>query len=654
MASVYSSHERAVLAEFARTAIPAGKVLPGAGEETVARLEEFLVDAPPLAIPLARAVPWAIEAASTALCGRPFSRLEPERRARFIELWYQAPVPALRHALRGVLSALRVAHFERDSVHASRGCTYGRVTAHPENARWLSRVTDGREVTSGMELEADVVIVGSGAGGGALAYELASRGHAVLVIEEGKYFRRHDFNGRTGEMTRAMYRNGGLTIALGNVSAPVWAGCTVGGTTTINSGTCYRTPERTFKVWREWFGLDMFSSESMDRYYERVEGILGVQEARTEHLGTIARVIARGADRLGYTHGPLRRNAPDCDGQGLCCFGCPTGAKRSADVSYVPMALERGAELVSSARVDRIVHERGRARGIIAQCAGGGTLSVRARMTVIAGGALMTPGILLRNGLANRSGMVGKNLSVHPAQKVMALFREPIAMDRGIPQGYGIEHFADEGLMFEGCSTPFEVTALGIPFPGTRFTEVLERYEHLASFGFMLQDTSRGRVLPGPHGSPRIAYSLNDQDTARIQRGVEILCRVFLEAGAESVFPSVHGFDELRSHDDFARLQKHKLRAGDLEITAHHPLGTARMGRDPQSSVVGPDHQAHDVGDLYVVDGSAIPGPLGVNPQLTIMAMATRAAEIMDERLSRGDVRSEPRETDVQATEAIA
>src|SRR5262249_42016975 len=182
--------------------------------------------------------------------------------------------------------------------------------------------------------EAEVVIVGTGAGGAAAAYELAKRGHAVLLLEEGYYHKRSTFRGRAPDMTKLMYREQGLTIAWGNVGVPVFAGRAVGGSTVINSGTCYRTTERVFSRWRSQYGLNDFSSELLDEWYQQVESMLQVTPANPDHVGGVGRVVARGAEKMGWKRAaPLRRNAPDCDGQGICCFGCPTGAKRSTDVS---------------------------------------------------------------------------------------------------------------------------------------------------------------------------------------------------------------------------------------------------------------------------------------------------------------------------------
>lgn len=243
----------------------------------------------------------------------------------------------------------------------------------------------------------------------------------------------------------------------------------------------------------------------------------------------------------------------------------------------------------------------------------------------------MTPLLLART---LRSPALGRHLSIHPASKVMAVFDEVIDMANAIPQGYSVDQFADEGIMFEGASTPLDVTAVAVPWVGRRFMDLMEAYRRVATFGFMIEDSSRGRVRQGPSGSPLLTYKLNGDDTAKMQRAFAILCDLFLAAGAKRVLPMISGMDEVSSASDVAALRRMKLRPGDFEVTAYHPLGTCRIGLNPRTSVLGPDHQAHELMGLYVTDGSAVPSSLGVNPQMTIMAMALRAAEGIDLSLS--------------------
>jgi choline dehydrogenase-like flavoprotein len=228
---------------------------------------------------------------------------------------------------------------------------------------------------------------------------------------------------------------------------------------------------------------------------------------------------------------------------------------------------------------------------------------------------------------------LGRNLSIHPANKTLALFDEVIDMSQGIPQGYSIDELEDEGIMFEGGSMPPEVLAISIPWVGKRFANLMAQYRHLALFGFMIEDTSRGEVRPGSRGSPLITYNLNQHDAARMQKATALMCEVFLAAGAKRVYPMIPGMEELTTHAEVQTLRTMKLAPTAFDITAYHPLGTCRIGTDPETSVLGPDFETHEVERLFVADGSALPSPLGVNPQLTIMSIALRAGEIIDQRL---------------------
>jgi choline dehydrogenase-like flavoprotein len=302
-------------------------------------------------------------------------------------------------------------------------------------------------------------------------------------------------------------------------------------------------------------------------------------------------------------------------------------------VSYVPLALRAGAELYTDARVTRIILEGGRAVGIDAQSSSGRRVSVRARAVVVACGTLLTPVLLMRNGLGNASGQLGRNLSIHPAVGCMAEMSERIESWNGVPQGYSIDEFADEGILMEGVATPLEYAASAVSQIGPRLIELAEGYDRVASFGMMVSDTSRGRVRL-VRDRAVVTYHLNDGDVARLCRGIERLATIFFAAGAHTVITPVHGFEDIRSPDELDRFRAARIQASDLTLSAHHPLGTTAIGRDPRSSVIDPEHQVHDVPGLYVIDGSSVPSSLGVNPQVTIMALATRAADRLAARLS--------------------
>lgn len=629
-----SVRERAALAAVARAAMPAGRVFPAAGETTVTKLERFLASSPPAVAKGYRAMLWSLEASALLHHGRPLARLDDARLEALLERWRTGDY-GRRTVLRLLTAPLKIAHYNDEAMYRHVGCRFGALpVVKPERPRYFKeRVVAGAELGGDETVECDVVVIGTGAGGAVAARELAERGLAVVLLEEGDYVHREALSGNAVEMQRKLYRDMGATVAVGNVSIPIPIGRSVGGTTTINSGTCYRAPARIFESWRTRHGLEGYSADAMAPHYARVEAVLEVAEAQPKYVGGVGRVIARGADALGWRHAPLKRNAPDCDGQGICCFGCPSEAKRSTNVSYVPLALKAGARLFTGVRAERVLVEGGRAAGVVAR-AGSHTLTVRARAVVVSCGALLTPLFLEQNALGLRSGQLGRNLTIHPAVAALALYDEVIDAQNAIPQGYAIEEFHDEGILFEGAFAPLDVGAASFPILGRRLTALLEQYRHLACFGFMIEDTSHGRVRRGPGGRPMITYWLNEHDVARLKRGIELLARVFFAGGARSVIPVVHGFDELAGEADLSRFRRAKVSARDFEITAYHPLGTARMGADPASSVVGPDGELHDTPGVYVMDGSVLPTSPAVNPQLTIMALATRNAQKLADRLS--------------------
>ncbi len=635
MAAKLMERELHMLRRLVEAVIPEGTTLAGGDERTVARMRAYLEALPTAALGGYRSGLWALDAWSLPLELRPFSSLGVEKRRALLQRWENNRSHVRRMALRMLLTPIKLMHFDREEMFEQVGCRFRWPQVKDEQPRWLQQIHNGREIDEDMTLECEVAVIGTGAGGAAAAFELARRGRAVLMIEEGDFHRRSSFSGRATKAYKEMYRDQGLTASFGNVTIPLWIGRTVGGTTAINSGTCYRGPEDTFQYWRERHGLpEVFSTAGLAPYYEQVEAMLEVAPADPKYVGKVGEVIARGADRLGYQHSVLSRNAPDCDGQGVCCMGCPTGAKRSTDISYVPAALMRGAQLLTATRVNRVDIVAGRARGLSATFRSGRKLTVVADAVVVACGTLMTPQLLRRSEACN-SPLLGKNLSVHPATKVIATFDERIDMSSAIPQGYAMDHFRrSDGLLFEGGSLPLDLAALAIPWTGHRFMELMERYPHMATFGFLVKDHSRGAVYNGPGGRPIIRYSLGKRDVALLQKGMGILCELFQAAGARRVLPMLVGHDEVNTPQELQRLRKAKLRAGDFEISAFHPLGTCRIGSDAKRSCIGHDHQAHDVAGLYVCDGSALPSSLGVNPQLTIMAMALRAAELIDQQLA--------------------
>jgi choline dehydrogenase-like flavoprotein len=468
-------------------------------------------------------------------------------------------------------------------------------------------------VSAAERIDADVCVIGAGAGGAVAAAELAEGGMEVVVLEQGH---RHDpdgFTARPPQMLARLYRDGGQTLTLGNPPIMLPLGSGLGGTTLMNSGTCFRTPPAVLERWRREFGLEV-DEQSLRPCFERVERALSVGEVTPELAGANAAVARRGAERLGWSHGYLRRNARGCVGSGVCAFGCPTSAKQHTGITYIPRAERAGARIVTGANVERVHVEDQRAQGVSARMSSGAGIEVRAPVVIVAAGTIHTPLLLARSGLGGGSGQLGRNLSLHPATAAFARMDEIVDMAKGVPQSFYVDEFTSDGIVFEGVAGPPAYAAMSLPLTGARHAEAMADYRRLAQFGLMVSDSSRGSVH-SIAGRTVIRYDLDEADLQRFRTGLARMRELFEAAGAREVhLPLPPGVEPERA------------RARDLKLMAFHPLGTARADARPAHGVIDGDLQLHGVQGVYVADGSAVPSSLGVNPQMTIMALATRLA----------------------------
>src|SRR5712691_9890905 len=482
---------------------------------------------------------------------------------------------------------------------------------------------------------ADVVVVGSGAA--VAAKELAESGLKVIVLEEGEHFDRRDFTGSPPERLRRFYRGNGLTFTIGvpTVSLPIGRG--VGGSTLINSGTCFRTPDFVLDTW----GLDRAELEPV---FEDVEETLSVAPVGDDIMGNNGEVMDRGRRELGYSGGPIRRNARGCHGSGVCAFGCPLDAKLGMHVTYLPLAARAGAQIISGCRVDGLVMDRGRAvgvRGSIVDAETGAVqrdarFEVRAHRVVLAAGAVYTPAMLQRQGLANSSRQVGRNLRVHPGCGVLGVFDHDLQAWKGVMQSYYVDEKLRDGILVEATYPPPGVgySAGGVGGKGSDLKDFLARYRQTAAAGLIISDSGTGRVRATPGGGLLITYNLSADDLRKTLEGIRLTTEIYLAAGAQEVHTLLPGLPAVRKREELSWITEGKWTAADLKLSAYHPMGTCRMGKDPQSSVVDEYSRAHDVPGLVITDASVLPGSTYVNPQITIMTLAARSARHLAVELS--------------------
>lgn len=612
---------------LAEAIIPGTSTIPGADDTTVREVAALVARLSPRLATAWTAAHRALDAAARLRTGRPFHALSAARQEALLTRWERDPL--LKIPLSVLSSVYKVVHFDSPHVQRAMGAR-PRPPLPVTEPRWARQVHSASSWTGG-DVECDVVVMGTGAGGAVVGYELAARGHAVVFVEEGQLYHRHSFDGSTVRAYERFYRP---AFAVGNATFPVFVGRMVGGSTGVNGGTAFRTPSWVLDRWCEEMGTDAFEPSRMARYFDQVEAHLEVGPSSRRHVGPIADVMQRGCDALGWKHGQLLRNAPGCEASGFCHVGCRSDARRSTNLSYVPPALERGALLFTGLKADRVVVESGRATGIEGRAPNGARIRVRARAVILAGGTIPTPLFLMAQNLANASGQVGRNLTLHPSCVALGLFDEEIRGFDHIPQGYGSEEFLREGLLLVAAQATHNAMPSMFPSVGRRLMEPLAQLRHAAGVGPLAADATRnGRVWREFRGLPVIRYTVTPADVARLKRGLDLSMEMLVAAGARRLYPGVLGVGSLEPRRGLDAFRKREVSASDMALVSYHPLGTCQMGTDRRTSVVGIDHQCHDVPGLFIVDGSTVRGPLGVNPQLTIMAIAARAADQISPQL---------------------
>src|SRR5262245_10152588 len=483
-------------------------------------------------------------------------------------------------------------------------------------------------------LAADAVVIGTGAGGGPAAAVLAEAGLEVLVLEAGpripsSAFRPDEAWSRT-KLGRIAASADGLQS--------FYAGACVGGSTVVNDALCWRTPPDVLEQWRREHALGAVA-DGLPPFVERAWRDVHAEPTDRAHLNRNAFALERGARRLGWAAEAMARNVRGCANLGRCNFGCPTGAKQSSLVAWVPRAERAGARVLAGVRAERIRTEAGRARGVEARRldpatgATRGALRVDAPLVVVAAGVLETGPLLRRSGLGGEH--AGRGFQAHSSAYLTARFAEPIHAYFGPTMAYAVTEFSDvngrggPGYMLENTPAHPMQTAAVLPGFGHEHARWMAALPHLAHAVVVLRDRTRGALAPGEPGAPaRIDYELEAGDLERLRHALSNGARLYLAAGAEEVGLPVEGFGPVRSERDLARLEQFSFdRSRFTLLYAVHLFGGAAMHGERSRGVCDPEGACWDAAGVVVADAAALPGNTGVNPQITIMAHALRAAE---------------------------
>lgn len=514
----------------------------------------------------------------------------------------------------------------------------GPISAPPQRAKPLTLLVPDGDT----ELEADAVIVGSGAGGGVIAAKLSAAGLRVIVVEMGAYHDETDFNQYELWAWQNLYWRGGPTPTA-DMNITLQAGSCLGGGTVINWTTSLRTKDWVRAQWADEHGLTDIASDDFDRHLDAVCERLNVND-RCSEFNRPTEAMKRAAERLGWSFQTISRNwdpaKHDPAMAGYLGFGDQSGAKQSTLLTYLQDAADNGAQLLTGCFVERVLVENGRAAGVAGTWTDPATgasarVTVRAPQVVIAAGALESPAVLLRSGIGGPA--AGRYLRVHPCTATLGDYGEDMQAWWGAPHTGLVNEFANlengYGFLLEGVQYTTGLGASAIPFSsGAEHKQTLHDFRDGATFIGLVRDHGSGQVTLDEHGLATPWYTMTDPlDLRMTALALDKQLRAHVAAGARRVYVLAQGLPGWRVGDDLdafiARVQRIPARAGGLRMFAAHQMGTCRMGIDPETSVAGPDGELHDVPGVWIGDASAFPTPSGTNPMITIMALASRTAD---------------------------
>lgn len=575
-----------------------------------------------------------------------FSELDEASRRKILLSWADSTLGKRRAAFQAFRKAIGFLYVMLPEFRAARNPMWQKIkypgplgVQKPRMDRLLKPILPEKETA----LSCDVCVIGSGAGGGVAAAVLAAAGKDVVVLEAGNYYDDADFDGAELQGYQRLYSEGGFS-ATQDHGVGFLAGECLGGGTVVNYCTSFRTPDDIRAEWAEsgvrWIAGGEFT-RSLDAVCERLH-------VNREHNRVSAReqVLERGLKVLGWHVDAMPRNVVGCDqGKvcGYCGFGCAIGAKQSSTKTWLADACANGARIYVGTRAERVRIESSKATGVAAIARTGHRVTVKCEAVVIACGAIHTAALLLRSGLDNEH--LGRHLHLHPVSSICGVFDEEIRPWEGTMQAIYSDEFrqmtGNFGVKFETTALQPVIAMAPLPWRSPQqFRSLMEQFVNTSAIGVLLRDRHGGSVKIDSEGNPVSFYSLSEFDQAHLRKGFFNAAKILEAAGAKLIYsphakfcsyePGKRGSLEAFAAD----MDRAGWKNGQLALFSFHIMGTARLGDSPRSSATNPDGETWEVRNLFVMDGSSFPSASGVNPMISIEAIAHRNAQALAARLT--------------------
>jgi choline dehydrogenase-like flavoprotein len=473
---------------------------------------------------------------------------------------------------------------------------------------------------------ATVIVVGSGAGGAVTALTLAEAGYDVLVLEEGPRVDRSEYGSAPTVGMRRLFRRSGMTPIVGRVPIAYVEGCCLGGSTEVNSGFWHRAAPEILLRWKAQFDLAEAGEQDLDPHFLWAEQLLGVGLSQRPWPPS-TRVLADGAEKMGWSYLEVPRTAPGCRQTNTCAQGCPTGSKQGMSVGVLPRAQALGARVLTDCRVDLLLRNGGRVEGVIARLRGAdGTerlVRIAAKHVFVCAGATETPSLLRRSGLKFH---VGNTLRIHPYLKVVARFAEAVDADRSVMPLLQVKEFWPEiaigGAYFTSGHLAAMLSDHGNP------EHDMAAHRRMAAYYIGVKGSGAGSVRPSwaDSNATTVRYDLSEHDRRNLSVGLARVSTLLLAAGAESIVPTAYGIPAIQTPLEAIRWLDTMLPASSLSLTTVHAFSSCPIGERRDRCAADSYGGVHGCSGLHINDASMLPDSPGVNPQGTIMAMARRNA----------------------------
>lgn len=469
----------------------------------------------------------------------------------------------------------------------------------------------------------EYLVIGSGAGGSVAAMELAEAGKDVIVIEEGLHYKTADFSNNISEMTQKTWRKSGVTPFWGNPLVGFAEGKCVGGGTVINGGLLWRTPERMLDIWESDYGISGYTNDDLKTHFEKIEQILNVGYHIKDDQNNDSDVLINGCNNLNWQFVPVpRAGGLDCSNANLCPTGCPTGAKQSTALTYIPRAINAGAKIYTGCRAIQIIKHGKLADTVRAVVNSGGKsriIEIKSDFVFLSGGAIQSPFLLQRSKI---SATAGKKLEFHFNLKFVAEFDQTIRAQDGTIFTVQVQEFMNEGLLIMASNYQRHYLSMTLAhFGNDVVNQVMERFDYCGLYVAQVQAKSKARVISTFRSDPFVFYNFDLDDMPAIKDAIRKTVLLLFKSGAKKVYLPIIGSDPINDSENSLNQIIKNLKPKDLEIVSVHVMASCSMGSDKNSVT---DFSGKIVGydNIFITDASILPSNIGESPQGTIMAIS--------------------------------